>query len=167
MLGYPQRFWRVFRESGIEKRHLWVAPTEAKRLSWQEQQEAYMEGALALSLAAIKNCLDGRSAKDIACVVFSSCTGFAPGPVIPHLLARELGLATDTYFTNIGAMGCESGFPGLKRAYDFTVTMGKPSLVIACELCSCTYYPEPDDKPDPENHFECLRSNAIFAEEYQ
>ena len=88
VLGYPQRFWRVFKESGIEKRHLWVPPGEAKEASWQQQQEAYRDGAVKLSLQAIDECLDGRSAGDIACVVYGSCTGFTPGPTVAHYLAK-------------------------------------------------------------------------------
>lgn len=163
-LGYPQRFWRVFKESGIEKRHLWIPPDEAKKLSWQQQQEAYGDGAVKLSLQAINECLDGRSVGDIACVVYGSCTGFAPGPTVAHYLAKELGLKPSTYYTNIIGQGCESGFPGLKRAYDFAVATGKKALVVNCELSTCTYYPEPGDRPDPENHWELLRSNALFAD---
>lgn len=164
VLGYPQRFWRVFKESGIEKRHLWIPPEDAVGLSWQDQQEIYRVGAVKLSLQAIYECLDGRSAGDIACVVYGSCTGFTPGPTIAHYLAKELSLEPSTYYTNIIGQGCESGFPGLRRAYDFAVATGKKALVVNCELCSCTYYPEPAGRPDPENHFECLRSNAIFAD---
>ena len=163
-LGYPQRFQRVFKESGIEKRHLWVPPYDAKKLSWQEQQDAYRIGAVRLSLQAISECLDGRSVEDIACVIYGSCTGFTPGPTVAHYLAKELGFEPSTYYTNIIGQGCESGFPGLRRAYDFAVATGKQALLVNCELCSCTYYPEPDGRPDPENHFECLRSNALFAD---
>lgn len=163
-IGYPQRFWKVFKRSGIEKRHLWVPLGEAKKLSWQEQQEEYIRGAVALSKQAVLNCLDGRSPEDIACVVFCSCTGFCPGPTVGHILSKELGFSPRTYHTNIGSQGCEGGFPGLKRASDFTTVTGKPSLVIACELCSCTYFPEPEGKPDPSNHFELARSNATFAD---
>lgn len=164
VLGYPKHFWRVFRDSGIDKRHFWIPLSRVRKLSFQEQQEEYIRGAITLSKQAVLNCLDGRNPADIGCVVFSSCTGFAPGPVIPHYLAKELGFPPETYYTNIGSMGCESGFPGLKRAFDFTKVTGKPSLVIACELSSCSYFPEPNGKPDPENHHELLRSNAIFAD---
>ena len=163
-LGYPKAFRRVFTGSDIDKRHFWVPLERIRKLSFQEQQEEYLRGAIQLSKQAVINCLDNRSPYDIGCVVFSSCTGFAPGPVIPHYLSKEFGLASDTYYTNIGSMGCESGFPGLKRASDFTIATSKPSLVIACELSSCSYFPEPDEKPDTENHFELLRSNAIFAD---
>ncbi|KKN87034.1 hypothetical protein LCGC14_0263040 [marine sediment metagenome] len=163
-LAYPQRLWRLFAGSKIDKRHFWVPLDRLRKLSWQEQQEEFLKGAISLSKQAIINCLDKRDVGDIGCVVFSSCTGFVPGPTIPHYLGKEFGFAPDTYYTNIGSMGCESGFPGLKRATDFTVVTGKPSLVIACELSSCSYFPEPDGKPDQENHFELARSNAIFAD---
>ncbi len=163
-LGYPKRFWRVFKESGIEKRHLWIPPNEAKETRWQRQQEIYRVGAVKLSLQAINECLDGRSAGDIACVIYGSCTGFAPGPTVAHYLAQELGLQPSTYYTNIIGQGCESGFPGLRRAYDFAVATGKKALVVNCELSTCTYYPESADRPDPWNHYELLRSNALFAD---
>jgi len=163
-LGYPKGFRRVFTGADIDKRHFWIPIERIRKLSWQEQEEEYIKGATILSKQAVLNCLDGRSPNQIGCVVFSSCTGFAPGPVIPHYLSKELGFGANTYYTNIGSMGCESGFPGLKRAFDFTIATGKPSLVIACELSSCSYFPEPDGKPDPENHFELVRSNSIFGD---
>lgn len=163
-LGYPKAFKRLFTGSDIGGRYFWVPLERVRKLSFQEQQEEYMEGAITLSKEAVLNCLDGRSPADIGCLVFSSCTGIAPGPVIPHYLAKELGFAPDTYYTNIGGMGCESGFPSLRRAADFTIASGKPSLAIASELSSCSYFPEPDGKPDRENHFELCRANAIFGD---
>jgi len=163
-LKYPTPFWRLYRDSGIEKRHFWVPLSRIRQLSFQEQQEEYRKGATELSKRAAINCLDGRDPGGIGCAVYCSCTGFSPGPTIGHFLIKELGLSPDTYHTNIVSQGCESGFPGLKRAFDFTSTTGRPSLVIACELASCSYFPELDGKPDPENHYELLRSNAIFAD---
>ena len=163
-LGYPGTFRRLFSDSGIDRRHFWVLLPRIRKLSWQEQQEEYIRGAVALSKQAILNCLDGRSPEDIACIVFCSCTGFCPGPTIGHILSKELGFSPRAYHTNIGSMGCEGGFPGLKRAFDFTTVSGAMSLVVACELSSCSHFPESDGKPDPENHFELARSNAIFAD---
>ena len=163
-LKYPKPFWKLYRDSGIEKRHFWVPLPRIRQLTFQEQQEEYAKGAMELSKRAALNCLDKRTPFDIGCLVYCSCTGFAPGPTIGHFLAKELGLLPDTYHTNIASQGCESGFPGLKRAFDFTVTTKRPSLVVTCELASCSYFPEPDGKPDPENRYELLRSNAIFAD---
>ena len=163
-LGYPSHFRRLFTEAQISKRHFWVPLEKVRKLSFQEQQEEYLKGAIYLSKEAILNSLDGRDPQGIGCLVFCSCTGFAPGPTVGHYLAKEIGLDVDVYITNIMSQGCESGFPGLKRAYDYTFTSGKSSLVIACELSSCSYFPEPDGKPDPENHYELARANAIFAD---
>lgn len=163
-LGYPKAFKRVFTGADIDKRHFWIPLPEIRKLSWQEQQEQYIAGAVVLSEKAILLCLDGRDPKNIGCIVYGSCTGFAPGPTIAHYLGKLLGFAPSIYYTNIIGQGCESGFPGLKRAYDFTVATGSPALVINCELTSLTYFPEPDGKPDPENHFELARGNAIFGD---
>lgn len=163
-LRYSRHFWTIFRKSGIEKRHFWVPLSRLRSLSWQEQQDEYRQGSVQLSKEAILNSLDGRSPQDIACLSFSSCTGFLPGPTAPHYLAHELQLKQDTYLLNIGSMGCEGGFPGLKRASDFSAVTGKTSMAVACELASCSYFPEPDEKPDTENHYELARSNSIFAD---
>jgi predicted naringenin-chalcone synthase len=163
-LRYDRHYWPIFRDSGIEMRHFWVPLSRIRSLSWQEQQDAYRKGSVQLSKEAIVRCLDGRTPQDIACLTFSSCTGFLPGPTAAHYLGHELKLNPDTYYLNIGSMGCEGGFPGLKRASDFSTVTGKTSMAIACELASCSYFPEPDGKPDPENHFELARSNSIFAD---
>ncbi|TET25210.1 MAG: hypothetical protein E3J67_04390, partial [Dehalococcoidia bacterium] len=165
-LGYGDKarhFKRFFTEAEISKRHFWVPLPKIKEMSWQELSEEYLEGAVELSKKAIINCLDGRSVNNIGMVIFVSCTGYSC-PSIAHRL--DLDFRPDTYFTNIVGMGCEGGFPGLKRAYDYIRHKGKRSqaLVVACELCSCTFFPEPDGVPDPENGYEVLRSNAIFAD---
>jgi len=163
-LGYPGKFKRVFTTADIDKRHFWVPLSRITKLSWQEQEEEYVKGATELSKQAVVNCFDGRDPKEISCIVYGSCTGFAPGPTIPHYLGKELDLPPSTYYTNIIGQGCDSGFPNLKRAYDFAVATGKQALVINCELSCLTYFPEPAGRPDPENHWELLRSNAIFAD---
>ena len=164
-LGYPHQFRRIFLDSGIEKRHFWVPLPDMMKLSWQKQQERYLAGAITLSMRASLLCLDGRDTGDIGLLVFCSCTGLAPGPTVGHYLIKPLGLRDDIYITNIGFQGCEGGgFPGLKRAVDFAIATGEQALVIACELSSCAYYPEPYGKPDPENDYELLRANAIFAD---
>lgn len=163
-LGYPKAFKRLFTGASIDKRHFWVPLPRITKLSWQEQEEEYIKGAIELSKQAIANCLDGRDIRTIGCIVFCSCTGFCPGPTISHFLSKELGLLPNTYHTNIVSMGCEGGFPGLKRAMDFTLSTSKRSLVVAAELSSCSYFPEPHGKADPENHFETARSNSIFGD---
>ena len=161
---YPNQFWRIFKGSEIDTRYYTVPLERVKYMSWQEQQDEYLKGVLDLSKQSILNCVDGRNTDDIGALIFSSCTGIVPGPVVGHYLAKELGLAQNTYITNITAQGCDGGFPGLRRAFDFTSTTNKLSLATACELCSCAYFPETDYEPDPENRYELLRSYAIFAD---
>jgi alkylresorcinol/alkylpyrone synthase len=163
-LGYPRGYRRLFSENGISLRHFWVDLQRAPELTFQEQQEEYREGALALSKRAVEECLDGRAPDDIGCVSYCSCTGFSPGPAIPHYLARDIQFSKNVYYCNILSHGCEGGYPGLKRAVDFTISSGQPSLVIACELSSCTIYPEPEGIPDKNNDLELMRANAIFGD---
>jgi len=163
-LGYPRHFWRIFRDAGVEERHFSIPLERLRALSFQEQQEEYQRAAIELSKKAITQCLDGQDPKGVGLIVYASCTGFSPGPTIGHYLLKDMGFGDNTYVTNIGSQGCEAAFPGLLRARDFTVATGKPSLALNCELCSLTYFPEPDGKPDGENDFELLRGSAIFAD---
>jgi alkylresorcinol/alkylpyrone synthase len=163
-LKYPKTYWRLFGNSGIDLRHFCIPLDQAMSLSFQEQQEQYLIRALSLSQEAVEKCLDSRSVDEIGCVVYASCTGMAPGPTIPQYLAKRMGFPSNVYFNNLAGQGCESGFPGLKRAYDFVKANGKPALVVNCELSILTYYPELVGKPDAENDYECLRANAVFAD---
>lgn len=166
-LGYSDRarhFRRFFTESGIYKRHFWMSLSRIKEMSWQEMCEEYARGAVQLSKDAVIKCLDGRDAHTIGCVVFTSCTGFAPGPTIGQHLAGEFGLAPRTEIVNLSGHGCAGGYPGLKVACDYVAREGKLALIIACELCSCSFFPERDGIPDRENDYEVLRANSIFAD---
>lgn len=163
-LKYPGKFWRVFELACINKRHFTLPIEEIRTRTFQEQQETYLREAPALSMNAVEKCLDGRAVDDIGLLVYGSCTGMAPGPTVAHYLAKALRLSPSTFYTNIIGQGCESGFPGVKRAYDFAMATGKQALVVNCELSCLTYFPELDGKPDPSNHFELLRSNSIFGD---
>lgn len=163
-LGYSKHFARLFRESQIEQRYFCIPADEAIDLSFQRQQELYIEKAPELSIEAVINCLDGRDPECIGCLTFVSCSGFAPGPTVGHEIARRLGMRDDLIITNIASMGCEAGgMPGLRRAADYTEATGKPSLVVATELCSLTHFPEPNGA-DPENGYELARANAVFGD---
>jgi len=163
-LGYNRHFWPIFRDSGIQSRHFAIPLEEIKALGFQEQQERYRREAAVLSLAAATDCLDRFKASDIGMIISAHCTAFGfPGPTLAHFLGRQIGCGPGTYYENIGSMGCEAGFPGLKRAWDFFLNNHQPALVVACELSSCSYYPEPAGQ-DRENDYELLRSNAVFAD---
>lgn len=162
-LGYPKHFWRIFRDAQIDKRHFCVPLPQIRKLTFQEQQEEYIKQALELAKRAILQCLDGRPTEQIGLVTWSTCTGFPPGPVIPHYFTNEFHSTDDIEINNLSSQGCEAAFPGLRRCHDYTIVTGRPSLAIACELCCLTYYPEVIGA-DPENDYELLRSNSLFAD---
>ena len=162
-LGYPEAHWKLFARSQIKKRHFALPISKAKKLSFQEQQEEYQRRAPLLSKKALLNSLDGRDPKILGLIAYSTCTGFPPGPTVPHYLIKELGLNPSIETTNISSHGCEAAFPGLRRAYDFTRATGEVSAAIACELCSLTYFPE-NPSPDPENDYELMRGYSIFGD---
>jgi len=163
-LGYNRHFWPIFRDAGIERRHFAVPIDEIKALSFQDQQERYRREAAVLSLAAARECLDRVAPRDLGMVISAHCTAFGfPGPTLAHVLGRDLGCEPGVFYENIASMGCEGGFPGLKRAWDYFIHSGRPALVVACELSSCSYFPE-NGGQDRENGYELLRSNAIFGD---
>jgi alkylresorcinol/alkylpyrone synthase len=166
-LEYPHAFSRMFRDAQIQHRQFCVPTGTLMTLSFQEQQDIYKREATNLAREAIINALDGRPVVDIGALVFCSCTGFAPGPTIAHYLARDMKMRPDISLTNINAMGCESGgYPGLKRAIDFTKASGQAAIVVSCELCSLTYCPEDSfpNKIDPEGDYELARAASLFGD---
>jgi len=92
-----------------------------------------------------------------------NCTGYEC-PSIVHWLAKDLGFAPDTCYASILGMGCEGGFPALRRAYDYVVAHNKPALAVSCEICSVDFFPEDGAHPDVTNDYELLRANAIFGD---
>lgn len=163
-IGYPSHFGRIFRDSKIEQRGYCLPVWRIKQLTFQQQQEAYLIEARRLARGAVLDALDGRPAGDIGALVYCSCTGFAPGPTLAHYLAKDLSLPCEVTLTNISAMGCEGGgYPGLRRAIDFVKATGRNAIVVSCELCSLTYFPE-GEKPDPENDYQLLRANSLFGD---
>lgn len=166
-LAYAKKyahFKSIFTEAKINSRAFLVPLGEAMRHSWQDLQERYLPGAKELSKEAISKCLDDRYVpKDFHSITYVSCTGYSC-PSVVHHMAADLSLNPGVYIANLLGAGCGGGFPGLRRAYDYTKGTHLLSLVVATELCSCCIYPEPDGIPDPENDYELLRADAIFAD---
>jgi len=160
-LGYPGHFWQIFNGANIKKRHFWVPL--GTPFSWQEATEEYKKGAMYLSKQAIMACLDSREASTCGSVSFASCTGYEC-PSIVHHLAKDLEFAPDTCYASILGMGCEGGYPALRRAYDYTVAHQKSSLAVSCEICSVCWFPEDGSNPDKTRDYELLRANAIFGD---
>lgn len=163
-LGYPSHFMRIFRDSQIEHRNFCVPLSTLKRLSFQEQQDIYLDQAPKLARRALLSAMDQRPLWDIGALVYATCSGLVPGPTVPNYIARDLKLPHDIKLINVASMGCGGGYPGLETGVDFVKAHGRLAAVITCELTSLTYYPEPEGKPDEENSFELLRANSLFGD---
>jgi len=163
-LGYQtSHFKRIFMGGEIQKRYLWIDPHKIRDLDWQGLQDEYLVGATDLSAKSVRACLDGHKADNIGCVVYVSCTGYLC-PSVGHRIAPQFNFPSNISFTSILGMGCEGGYPGLMRAKDYVVANGKPALVIATELSTCTFFKEDGGVPDSDHDYEVLRANAIFAD---
>jgi len=159
MLGYKSPHTRrIFENAGIDRRYLWCNPVGR---SWQELTQEYEKAAVELSKRAILDCLDGRSVREIGCLVFSSCTGYTC-PGISHHLAKELNMPDNLIHANLLGMGCEASSPALSRAVDYVrahvYSKHKLALLVSCEPCSCAYFPA------PENDLENVVVNCLFGD---
>lgn len=153
---------RIFDNSQIDRRYLWIPLHKANGMSWQEMTEEYDRGARLLSQWSIMDCLHNRPIpKDLGSVTYVSCTGSFGSPSVAFHCGYTF--PKDTHFTHIGASGCGGGFPGLDQATNYVKAYQRPALVVSTELCSCTFFPE-NGKPDSHNDFEVLRANSLFAD---
>ena len=165
LIGYPSAFWRIFSSSQIDCRYFSIPLDKARTLTFQKQQEAYMQVAPNLASEALRKALDGRDARELGLVSYATCTGFPPGPTVGHMIASRFLLKPNTEINNMSSLGCEAAFPGIRRCYDFAVAHpGSLSAAVSCELCSLTYFPEPEYEATKENDYELLRSNAVFGD---
>jgi predicted naringenin-chalcone synthase len=129
----------LYRQSGIERRHLAVAADATDDIvagtrhsqsiflpSGQEEDfgpstaarmEFYRREALTLALSAARQALDrsGLPPGAISHVVTVSCTGFS-APGVDYGLITQLGLAPTVQRTHVGFMGCHGAVNGLRVA---------------------------------------------------
>ncbi|OHE76310.1 MAG: naringenin-chalcone synthase [Verrucomicrobia bacterium RIFCSPHIGHO2_12_FULL_41_10] len=128
-------------------------PTTALRM------KIYQENALALSLLAIKNCLDQAECShqsDITHLITVSCTGmYAPGLDIDIVYALQLNSTTKR--TCINFMGCYGAFNGLKVADAICRADPNAKVLIVCvELCTLHF--------QKSKRMDDVISNAIFSD---
>lgn len=155
-LGYTSPLSRrIFHNTGIEKRHFVVDPLG---LSWQELRELSRPLGLALSMKAVRSCLDGKyTGKDLGCLVYCSVSDYNT-PALGYYIGRELCVRDDIEFVNLQGQGCQSALPGLKRAYEYFQANRRPAMVLNCEIGSTTFFPS--DESDLEN----VVTNSLFAD---
>jgi predicted naringenin-chalcone synthase len=135
---------RLFRNSGVQRRHGAINPTIEDVSGWStaRRMERYLTEALPLGKSAVTDALDaaGLAANEIGLFAVCSCTGYVT-PGLDILLARDLGMAPDTQRLFIGHMGCYAALPGLGVAADFVQARGRPAVLLCLELTSLHVQP--------------------------
>jgi predicted naringenin-chalcone synthase len=93
--------------------------------------------------------------KDIGCIIVNTCTGYlCPG--LTSYLVEDLCLSRSIRVIDIAGMGCGAAIPNLECAAGMAVSDGREVLSVAVEICSATFFMEPE--PD------LVVSNCIFAD---
>ena len=134
-------------------------PTLQHEPSTAQRNDLYIKEAKRLTLRATEQLFEEIPEFDrekISHVITVSCTGFvAPG--LDFFLARDLGLKPTVHRYNIGFMGCQGAFPGMKLARD--ICLADPDarvLLVNVELCSVHI--------QQREEMDVVVSNAIFAD---
>jgi predicted naringenin-chalcone synthase len=134
-------------------------PTLKPEPSTAQRNDLYIEEAKRLTLKASKQLFEDTPEFDrekITHVITVSCTGFvAPG--LDYFLVRDLGLKPSVHRYNIGFMGCQGAFPGMKLARDICLADSEARvLLVNVELCSVHI--------QQREEMDIVVSNAIFAD---
>jgi len=152
LLGYRDpRVLRLFRNAGVEKRHVGFDPAAFRPGESPDALAARFERvALDLAARAARRALDaaGLGPGEPAAVFAATCTGYlCPG--IATRLVPLLGLRDAVERGDLVGHGCSGAFPLLQRGRDFAAARpGAAALLVAVEVCSAAYFV--DDDPETE-----------------
>src|SRR5579859_295155 len=163
----------VFRATGIETRHSVIGDYGRSSgfkffpdneflepfPSTRQRSELFKEQAVALSLAAINQCLEkvpSLDKLDINHLIVVSCTGiYAPGLDID--IVKALNLKSSINRTCINFMGCYASFNAMKLADTICSNKKNEKVLIVCtELCSIHF--------QKENTEDNILANSLFAD---
>jgi prepilin-type processing-associated H-X9-DG protein len=163
----------IFRASGIETRHSVIDDYGKKEgfefysnthdlepfPSTRRRLELFREKAVALSVAAVTNCIskiDSFEFNSATHLIVVSCTGmYAPGLDID--LVKSLPLSTNVERICINFMGCYAAFNAIKLADTICQSNSNAKVLVVCtELCSIHFQKEPTE--------DNLLANALFAD---
>jgi predicted naringenin-chalcone synthase len=140
----------VYRQSGIESKYSVLpdfsaadasenifATNDEKIPSIEERMALYNEHALALSVAAIEDCIkDKIDKKDITHLLTVSCTGLS-APGLDLLVMEQMGLPKNIMRTSVNFMGCYAAIHAMKIADAFCKSSPSANVVVVCtELCT-------------------------------
>lgn len=141
------RLLTVFQNGQIEKRHF------VKGMDWfrtdrsfEEKNDAYIEGAVELGSEAVENCLRSAqflkkeiSVNEIDAIFCISSSGLAT-PSIEARIMNKLPFSPHAKRIPIWGLGCAGGASGLSRAYEYCLAFPNAKvLVLTIELCSLTF----------------------------
>lgn len=136
-----ERLFAAYDNAGVHTRSL------GRPLSWLAQphtlprkNEAYVEQALWLSRRCASAAIDRAklAPSEFGAIVFASTTGIST-PSLDAKLVQMLDLPRNIARAPLWGLGCAGGGAGLARARALSLGLGKPVLLIACELCSLTF----------------------------
>jgi alkylresorcinol/alkylpyrone synthase len=133
------RLAAVFLSAGIEERYtVKPFPWYLEDQDWPSRTEAYVEGALALFIAATVKALDQADlhARDVDTIVTVSSTGIA-APSLEARAMASLGFRGNVMRVPVFGLGCAGGSAGLAIGAELAAARpGSVVLVVTIELCS-------------------------------
>jgi predicted naringenin-chalcone synthase len=111
-------------------------PSLEKRMQW------FQKYAPVLSVAAIRNCLDGSSEKEISHLITVSCTGMS-APGLELQVMELLDLPKNIFRSSVNFMGCYAAIHALKIADAICAKDTSAKVMIVCtELCTLHFQKE-------------------------
>jgi predicted naringenin-chalcone synthase len=112
--------------------------------SLEKRMQLYEQHAAALSMAAIRNCLDGKlDPQEITHLITVSCTGMS-APGLDLELVELLGLPKTVFRTSVNFMGCYAAIHALKLADALSRSDSDAKILIVCtELCTLHFQRDP------------------------
>ncbi|MBA4782288.1 MAG: type III polyketide synthase [Rhizobiales bacterium] len=141
---YPQfeRLLKTFTTSGIKERYS-VVPLSwfEEDHGWADRNKAYIEGALALFIAAATKALATADwlAEEVDCVITVSSTGIAT-PTLEALALTALGFSDHVIRIPVFGLGCAGGVSGLSLAADMAQARpGTKVLLVVVETCTLLF----------------------------
>ena len=161
---------KVWEHSGITTRRGVVDPTLEDISGWGTgaRMRRFAQEALPLGREAVGKALAdaGLDPADVGLFAVASCTGYAT-PGLDILLARDLGMGSDTQRLHIGHMGCYAALPGLGAVSDFVVARGRPAVLLCLELTSLHVQPTTDTAKSGQptsGDLEQMVAHALFSD---
>jgi alkylresorcinol/alkylpyrone synthase len=133
------RLAAVFFSAGIDERYtVKPFPWYLEEQDWPSRTEAYVDGALALFVAATVKALDQADlhARDVDTIVTVSSTGIA-APSLEARAMAKLGFRGDVMRVPVFGLGCAGGSAALALGAELAAARpGSVVLVVTVELCS-------------------------------